>query len=491
MSGEQSLRASALALLVCAAGLAACDGGGATGSVERIVLVSIDTLRADHVGCYGAKDAKTPVIDALAREGVVFEDATAQSNTTGPSHTTMLTGTYPAEHGALANGRPLSHRAKTLADALQKTHATAAFVSGFTLVDSACGLAERFDRYDDDMLAWRWLPTACDRLRLISSAIRFAERRGHEVRRADRPAQETVELALDWLGERRGQPFFCWVHLYDPHAPYEPPEEFARLHGIDDEREPSWYGIDTRGREGLISDPAAVARMNRQYAAEISYADQQVGRVLDALRADGSLDRTLVVLTSDHGEGLGSHGYWFDHGAFLFDEELHVPLVMRLPRAEHSGLRVKNQVRLLDLAPTVLDVLGQPSAMKTSGASLMPLVTGAGDSIERPSFALSWMDGSVSGFDMDGQRQSLRLHGHKAIWTSSHWLDTLRNPERLELYDLTKDRDEQHDLASNAAIAFQSELIPRLMKWRNATVISRDEGELDEHVLEQLRKLGY
>ncbi|MBM3987779.1 MAG: hypothetical protein FJ294_07470 [Planctomycetes bacterium] len=458
-----------------------------------VLLVSIDTLRADALGCYGNARARTPTIDALAAEGVLFEDATAQANTTVPSHVTMLSGLYPIEHGAVSNGRGISTRARTLGDLLARTHHTGAFVSGFTLVDESCGLAPRFDWYDDQLLAWRWLPRSVERLHLVGALIRFVERRGFDIRRADRPAEETVDAALEWLGSRGDEPLFTFVHLYDPHAPYAPPPEFARLHDPSYGGPHNWYELDAAARERLVQDPAQVERMRSLYAGEVSYADAQLARLLEGLRAAGRLERTLVILASDHGEGLGSHGYWFDHGTFLFDEELHVPLVLRLPKAAQAGRRVKEQVRLLDVAPTVLDVLGLQPATPLSGASLLPLAQGLPDDRRRPSFALADIAGSLSGFQLRGQRQSLRTARSKLVWTSSHWLDAERIPEREEFYTLDTDPGELTDLRANGAIPFQpfDELQRDLSTWRERTGSAGSDAELRDDVVEQLRKLGY
>ncbi len=458
-----------------------------------VLLVSIDTLRADHVGCYGAASAKTPTIDALAAQGVLFEQAISQANTTGPSHTTMLTGLYPAEHGALSNGVRLSNRVKTLSDALARTHSSAAFVSGFTLANELCGLAARFDWYDDQMALWPWLPRILERSQLGRALVRFARGRGVDLYRADRPAGATIDAAVRWLRSRGDEPLFTFVHLYDPHAPYEPPEEFARLHGEARRGEFDWYELSTPEREVLVNDPQAVAHMKSLYAGEISYADAQLARLVDELKRSGRWERTLVVLTSDHGEGLGAHDYWFDHGTYLYDEELHVPLIVRFPGDQHAGTRVKHQVRLLDIAPTVLDYLGARETLKTSGESLVVAASGAPDATDRSSYALSDIAGDVSGFAIGGRRMSLRSKGCKLIWSSAHWLDTQRVPEREEFYTLGRDPNELDDLRRDGgkpAFPFE-DLARQLEAWREATFSARAENELAPEVIERLKQLGY
>jgi arylsulfatase A-like enzyme len=460
----------------------------------NVLLVTIDTLRADALGCYGNHDARTPVIDRLASEGVVFEDATSQANTTGPSHTTILSGLYPAEHGALANGIPLRSSAKTLGDWLRKTHDSAGFVSGFPLVDRACGLGQRFDHYDDALLAWSWMPRAAEQLHLAQNVIRCAESRGVEVHRPDRPAGETVDAAVAWLREHQGYaPFFCWLHLYDPHAPYAPPAKFAQMHDPQSDGHGGfdWYRLTTAQRDELVRDPRAVAHMKALYAGEVSYADEQLGRVVEALGAD--LAKTLVIVTADHGEGMGEHGYWFDHGSYLYDEELRVPLIVRMPGAQSAGMRIANQVRLLDIAPTVLDVVGDKSERELSGASLLPLLQGRSDANDRPSFAVSDIAGDVTGFDIDGRRAALRVRGKKVIWSSSYWLDTQRVESLIECFDIARDPREQHAVAGAGADGTTpcGELEKRLEAWRMAASATSKRGAIDAETLRQLRKLGY
>ena len=469
-----------------------------TGGRPNVLLVTIDTLRADRLGCYGKASARTPRIDALASQGILFEQATAQANTTGPSHATILTGLLPLEHGATINGKPLSREAVTLGERLASDgYRSAAFVSGFTLADAACGFASRFERYDDRLLALRWMPQLAERLTMVQTAFQFAQRRGVRIQRSDRPAGETVDAALAWLDRLEDGPFFLWVHFYDPHAPYEPPPPFDRMH---DPRyrdtgqygQFNWYELSTPKRSELVRDEAARQHMVALHDGEVSYGDEQVGRLLDALTARGELDHTLVAFTSDHGEGLGSHGYFFDHGSFLYDEELHVPLVLRLPGAEHAGTRVAGQVRLLDIAPTILEVLGlEPEGMR-GGSSLLAMLAPGTAATQRPSLALARMDGSHSGFALDGQRVSLRRGGLKLIWTSEHWLDTQRIAPRYELYDLARDPGELDDLLPREEpVEGLDELRAELELFRAACEQLGERGTLAPDVADHLRRLGY
>ncbi len=481
-------------------------GARTTAAVSRprpnVLLVTIDTLRRDHLGCYGASDAKTPTIDALANESVHFLDATSQANTTGPSHATMLTGLYPSENGALSNAVPIANGVRTLPEMLsEQGFSTAACVSGFTLVHSATGLAPRFEYYDDKLLAWRWLPEAALRLRLFAALVQVANRSGERPLRADRPANETIDSALGWLDSRDPKrPFFLWAHLFDPHCPYNPPAPYDRLH--DGVGEPvatrDWYKLTTAERRELIADPREVEHMRALYKGEISFVDHELSRLLDRLRAQGIFDNTLVILAADHGEGLGEHGYWFDHGTYLYDSELSVPLLIHFPAARDAGLKVAQQVRLLDITPTVLEVLGIETPKNLSGVSLLGELKQAQPTY-RPSFAQGEVAGDLSGYELGGRKLSLRSHGRKLVWTSDWWLDSVRAPEAWELYDLARDPLEQSDIFEDAkrlpadgadGQSFQG-MRASLETWRGITAEGATRTPLTPEVRAQLQLLGY
>jgi arylsulfatase A-like enzyme/Flp pilus assembly protein TadD len=302
-------------------GLAACGGG-----VERIVLVSVDTLRADHVGCYGAGFAHTPTLDAAAARGVRFETAISPAPLTLPSHATLLTGLDPPEHGVRHNGIfRLADDVPTLAEHLRaRGFATAAFVGAFVL-ERRFGLARGFDRYDD------------------RTSRRASE--GGLAGYAERPADQVIDAALAWLDTAPAR-FFLFVHLYDPHAEYRPPPGFA----------------------------AAVP--GRPYDGEIAFADAQLGRLVGAVErrfADGG---TLLAFTADHGDSLGEHGER-THSLTLYDATQRVPLLLAGPGLP-AGRVVAGVAPLRDVAPTLLDLAGLPPLPSASGASLRALIEGGG-----------------------------------------------------------------------------------------------------------------
>jgi len=312
-----------------AAALSVCCHRQAPGPVQRpnVLLVTIDTLRADHVGCYGYKTAETPTIDAVARRGVRFETAVAHVPLTGPSHACVLTGKGPLGHGFRNNsGFALPAGVRTAAeDFRQAGYRTAAFVSGFPL-DRRFGLNRGFGTYDD------YLP------------------RGRDPRRTpyvERFADATTDAVLRWLtpkGNVRPSPWFLWVHYYDPHAPYEPPSDLAAR---------------------FAASP---------YDGEIASVDRQLARLLQAVDHDGTFGRTIVLITADHGESLGEHGEG-THGLFLYDATLRVPWVMAGPGLP-SGRVVKTAARLVDVLPTLLESAGLPLRSDLDGRSLRAAMDG-------------------------------------------------------------------------------------------------------------------
>jgi len=328
VGGERSRRTLALARLGCAclvlAGLPGCGRSASGERAERIVLVTIDTLRADHVGCYGAEAAETPALDALAAEGTRFATAISPAPITLPSHATLLTGRDPPQHGVRHNGFfRLPADVPTLAESLRAAgFATAAFVSAFVL-DGRFGLERGFDRYDDDL----------GMLRTTGSPGTVPERRG----------DQTVDAALAWLAEAPPR-FLLWVHLYDPHADYAPPPPFS-------ERFPG-----------------------RPYAGEIAFADAQLARLRAAV-AERWPEGTLWWVTSDHGESLGEHSEK-THSFGVYEATQHVPLMAAgpgVPRgAVHAGV-----VALADVTPTALALLGLPSLAGATGSDLLPGVRAA------------------------------------------------------------------------------------------------------------------
>ena len=291
---------------------------------HNVLLITLDTTRADHLGCYGYKPAKTPYLDKLAREGVRFTRAYCPAPLTLPSHVSIMTGLYPVTHGVRNNGHNLPSGIRTLAEILKgQGYSAAAFVSSFS-VDSRFGLDRGFDAYDDT----------------------FPSESPFKTQNAERRAEETFSRFSRWFENNGQKKFFVWVHYNDPHLPYDPPSPY---------------------KEEFAGNP---------YDGEISYMDRYVGAVLERLKEKGVLEKTIVVIAGDHGEGLGDK-VELGHGIFLYEETLKVPLILYSRAVFPRAQVIENQVRLIDVAPTILEILGLKSeAVGMTGQSLVPWLKG-------------------------------------------------------------------------------------------------------------------
>ncbi len=367
--------------VVAGAGCRARDAG--SWPEAPVVLVSIDTLRADRLPLYGYERGATPHLDALGRESLVFDDVYSHCPLTLPAHASMLTGLLPPRHGVRDNaGFTLEPGARTLASRLSRAGwATGAAVSSYVL-RAGTGIAQGFERYDD----------AIDR---DASREDMAEQQ--------RDGAVAVDTLLRWIetqGERR---FFAFLHLYEPHTPYAPPPPY---------------------RERFADRP---------YDGEVAYADALVGRLLDRLRARGLLDRAIVAVTSDHGEGLGDHGEQ-EHGFFLYREAVRVPLVLRLPGGARGGTRVRGAVAQVDLPATLLDLVSVP-ADGMDGVSLRPAFGGRGPG--RPVYSETFLPRYHFGWS-------------ELLSATDDRYRYIRAP-RPELYDLKADPGEKTDRVADLA----------------------------------------
>jgi len=381
-------RISALLVLVLLVFASCGKERAVSGGAGPVILISIDTLRADHLPIYGAKGVETPSIDALAKDSIVFENAYAHVPLTFPSHVTMLTGLLPPASGVRNNlGYRFDSAAHPTIPTLLKAkgYTTGAAVSAYVL-RGATGLASAFDQYDDHM----------DRAR-DHAALGDVQRAGNA----------TVASALQWIQSRGEQPFFFMLHLFEPHAPYAPPEPF---------------------RSRYAASP---------YDGEIAASDADVGQFLEALKASGIYDRATIILVSDHGEGLGEHGE-AQHGIFLYREAIHVPLILKLPRGERKGKRVSAPVQLTDIFPTVAAIAGFDVPSSVKGKSLVAIADGdvpAGRRIFSetmyPRIHLGWSDLA------------------SLVDATHHYIDA----PRPELYDVAKDpRETLNVLADNRRV---------------------------------------
>jgi len=399
----------------------------------NVLLITIDTVRADHLGCYGGVNIETPTLDALAHDGIVFERAISQVPLTWPSHAVILTGTYPFQNGVQDfTGQPLAPQFRSVTQAFRlHGYATGAVVSAFVL-DRSWGLARGFDSYDDAF-----------------SAQAFQQK---DIGLVDRKAGESVTHALDWLNQEGlhktpRRPFFFWLHLYDPHSPYDPPEPYR-----------------TQYRSHL-------------YDGEIAYADHELGRLITWLKRNQLYDHTLIVFLSDHGESLGDHGEK-EHGFFVYNSTVHVPLIVKPPAG--SGLwpmRVARPVETVAVAPTLLHSAGIKDEIEKHFQSHGLF----GADIQNEDTAYSETFYPFSSFG----------------WSPLHALETSRyhyiEAPVPELYDVVADPQEKNNLASQqtATGAVLKDKLQALLRQNPFTSSEGGNSGLSPDALEKLRALGY
>lgn len=320
-----------------------------------VVLVVIDTLRADHLECYGYGRVTSPALCGLAREGVLFERAYATRTETVPAISSILTGLYPPLHGVRANYSVLPEGVATIAELLRAAgYATGGFVSSFVMIRDFSGFAQGFAVYDDHVRSPEGL------------------RENYE-----RPAPETVDRALAWIAGAGARPFL-FVHLIEPHGPYNPPQRFLEKMALPraGERVP----LERIPSSQRLPGVEFVSEFVGRYDGEIAAADAELGRLFEHLRASGRFDESLIVVTADHGESLGEGDVWFSHGERLDDPQARVPLIVKLPAGTGRvapGTRVAEPVSAVDIVPTILAAVGAPPpAEPLSGTDLLPVARG-------------------------------------------------------------------------------------------------------------------
>ena len=402
---------------------------GVQASDLNLLIVTLDSTRADRIHAYGFDDIETPHLDRIAREGVLFEQAVASAPLTLPAHATIFTSKSPPAHGVRDNGGfYLDQEETTLAELLtQDGFRTAAFIGAYAL-DSKWGIDQGFDTYFDDF-------DLSKEETLSLAAI-------------NRPGDEVTDRALEWLETVESSRFFGWVHYYDPHSPYEPPEPFKSRYP------------------------------NRPYVGEIAFTDSQVGRILSWLDERNLMDKTVVVIVGDHGENLGQHGE-STHGFFVYDGVIRVPFLIRAPYERTRGMRVKDVVRGVDVFPTVLDLLNIATPEKGEGESLVPLMTGDVQELELPAYSeavyplyhFGWSD-----------LRSIRMGNYKYI-----------DAPRPELYDISADPDEIDNILGEHPDIVQ-DLRARLAELEEQMDTPRETGpraEIDPDTRDRLAALGY
>lgn len=450
-----------------AAGTSACRPE-IRGNGWNVLLVTLETTRADHLGSYGYERDTSPALDALAEQGVLFEQVSAVSPRTNPSLASLMTAAYPHEHGVRNLLIPLEPGNRTLAEVLRDAGYRTGAIQTHPRLVAASGFAQGFDRYDDDIAAHPLADQAC-------------------------------EAAFSWI-ERAAvgsRPWFMWLHLMDPHWTYDPPSPWRTRFGADDPRPAGWYRAIEEGRERM-GDVIFRNRMPEDevaafvdfYDAEIRFTDHALGVLLERLEESGLAERTLVVVTADHGESLGEHDYYFEHGDFGTEPEIHIPLIIRAPDGLGAGGRVRWTVANTDVAPTILDLVTLPGEEAFVGESLRA-------TMRRPDVPADRLRFGETGHRFHEQNDRREVEGVEGKW---RWArrgrfkmmhrPTLAGGATRSLYDLELDPGETTDIALRHPKVF-AELEASLDAW-----LAEDEGEprelhLTPELRDVLRSLGY
>lgn len=457
--------------LVCA--LSALGGcSSRPDAPRRVLIVSIDTCRVDHMSVYGYRRATTPFLQELAGRGVLFTQAFTQVPDTTPAHASLFTSRYPFEHGA-ANGVPLRDEFTTLAEILGgEGFRTAAFVSGWTMGIAASGLAQGFDTYDDEM---------------THAGSQIAGRPN------ERLAAETTDRALEWLKANAAGdvPFFMFVHYFDPHGRYLPPAPYDSLFPPEDP------GLRLLHRRQIpdyarIGDETDVAVYEAMYDGEIRYVDDQIRRLLGALEARGLSEDTLVVVVGDHGESLTEHGVYFSHGWRLHDPATRIPLIMSYPGRLPAGKQVGDLAQLVDVMPTILDLLRIEPPGEAAGQSLLPPIQGR----EWPGnpWVLSRTTKSLTYLYLKEQRDD--VFDHYAIRTTEWKYLHSEDGKAHQLFNVQKDPQELNDLSRTHPDRVEElrDLLSLALSDRELDVTgfldSPDDAQRKE-IEDRLRSLGY
>lgn len=431
----------------------------------NLVLITIDTLRADHLGAYGYKRAKTPNIDAFADTSVLFERALTVSNNTLPSHLAMLTGRYPQDIGVHRNGFRLPSKVPTIAAVLKKKgYDTAAFISAEAL-NSRLNIGKGFDVYDE----------------------KFNIR---EMDQVQRRAPDTVGPAMKWLDKRSDKPFFLWIHLFDPHYPYTPPPPYDTLYGnsykgpADGSME---YLLTVWGR-GVPKAPVTAADKKRLidlYDGEIAYLDSSIRPLLSFLNRSDIRKNTAVAFTADHGESLTEHNYLFDHGEFVYQPSIHIPLMIRFPEAMNiSARRDSTPVQAHDIFATFLALAKTPLPEHTAGMNLALIQKDKGAFHRRLLFAESCRPWHV---ERRGVKEYPNLLKAQTVTDWPFKLIFTPYQNKVELYNLENDPGELDNIARENS-ATTKKLMQALGKWRKRKF---NTAVLDPENMTRLKKLGY
>lgn len=417
----------------------------------NIVLIAADTLRADFLSCYGNKWIETPSVDALAGDGIIFENAVSQASWTLPSHATLMTSRYPLQHGCLSYNNPLSETETTLAEVLKRDgYKTGAFISTF-LVSSKFGFNQGFDTFDEDLDP-----------------------------DYQRPVAKFHDKTLKWIENNKDENFFLWLHYFEPHYPYLEHSPYTDkyekiLNGNKKgtfDRSHEWIKETfNKGKDDL--NETDINRLKSLYGGEVSYLDGFIGEVIAKLKEEGVYDNTIIVFTSDHGEMLGEQ-HIIEHGDSLFQPEINVPLIFKIPSAMKvaSGRRINSLVELTDVMPTLLGLLDINTDIKMEGKSLYPLFSGDKTVLRKYAFS--------------------EVHNYKSIindrWKLIMSLPVLDSPMLFNLEDDPGEKKNIYYSEIKKGGALRDEMLRRIENLNNPEPEMSKVSSEDE---KRLKSLGY
>jgi len=434
-------------------------------SLPNILILSVDTLRPDHLGCYGDPKGLAPNIDRLAPRGILYRYAYTQIPLTAPSFSSIMTGLTPKTHGARENLMTMYPSVTTLAEVLHAAgYRTAAFVSGYPLKRELCSLSKGFDLYQDRFSFW-------DGFKLL----RFLERFGVVELQLERRADEVSRLSLPWMTRHKGQPFFVWLHYYDPHVPYRPPflssvEDSATLQQLRRQQRYLW------GKRENELTPQLIENMKTLYDEEIAFVDQDIGQVVSFLENQGLREKTLLLFISDHGESF-DHDYYFDHGDRLYESCIRIPVLLSYPGVVPSRIVLGGPIQSIDLFPTVLSLL-KLSVPPCDGRNLF-------EKDGTPSLKSAPVYAELSrrvDYPTLGDLWSLREDPWKLIYS----------PEGrpAELYNVLEDPQEITNLSSKDPERVK-EMEGKLIQWMGEKGKHSRSPHVEGLTREKLRSLGY
>lgn len=457
----------------------------------NVILIVVDTLRRDRLGCYGNDDSLTPAIDGLRKDSILFRNAIVTCPRTAQSMSSFMTGLYPSEHGVRRIFDRLGGNARTLAEILREGgYDTFAVVSNPVLRRATSGLSQGFHRYDD-----AFLPTPFNQelpLRLFETFV-------HRIRLRNFDATSTTDRAIESLRTRaKDRPFFLWIQYFDPHWIYLPPAEYIDLaeesleevNEIYEELDEDRLEMETLKYRHPYTE-SLLASFRELYDGEVRFCDDQIGRLLSFLKSEGLYESTLIVFTADHGEGLGEHNYYFDHGLHLFEEEVGVPLLVKLPSDIRCELdEFDAQVSIVDFLQNLLHIIGLTK--KTGGDYWFARSNGTLSKGETSGFVFGESDtppnwGETAGDRRKGRLRMIRDERYKLIYNPS-----LADDEKFVLYDLEADPAERMNIYEESHPEAQI-LLERLKEWYGRTKESEKERseEIDKLLMEDLKALGY